>query len=108
VERKSYLGIRRPEHPHLCLEIHTSKPSGEKETSSNAVAKSIRQEVRPLFHRLDSQKTSMGFSGSSLFNNTDELFTLSVPRSFDSLEHARRSLDLLVASSPDLFALSME
>ncbi|KAH0405547.1 hypothetical protein KCU89_g144, partial [Aureobasidium melanogenum] len=45
---------------------------GEKETSSNAVAKSIRQEVRPLFHRLDSQKTLMGFSSSSLFNNTDE------------------------------------
>ncbi|KAI4750505.1 hypothetical protein E4T52_16938 [Aureobasidium sp. EXF-3400] len=72
---------------------------GEKETSSNAVAKSIRQEVRPLFHRLDAQKTLMGFSGSSLFNKTDELFILSVPRSFDSLEHAKRSLDLLVASS---------
>jgi hypothetical protein len=72
---------------------------GEKDASSNAVAKSIRQEVRPLFHRLDAQTTLMGFSGSSLFNNTDKLFTLSVPRSFDSLEHAKRSLDLLVASS---------
>lgn len=29
---------------------------GEKETSSNAVAKSIRQEVLPLLYRLDSQK----------------------------------------------------
>jgi hypothetical protein len=72
---------------------------GEEETSSNAVAKSIRQEVRPLFHRLDAQKTLMGFSGSSLFNNTDKLFSLSVPRSFDSLEHAKSSLDQLVASS---------
>jgi hypothetical protein len=72
---------------------------GEHETSSNAVAKSIRQEVRPLFHRLDAQSTLIGFSGSSLFNNTDKVFTLSVPRSFDSLEHAKSSLDLLVASS---------
>ncbi|KAI4848600.1 hypothetical protein E4T44_03840 [Aureobasidium sp. EXF-8845] len=45
------------------------------------------------------KKTLMGFSGSSLFHNTDKLFTLSVPRSFDSLEHAKRSLDLLVALS---------
>jgi hypothetical protein len=72
---------------------------GEKDASSNAVAKSIRQEVRPLFHRLDSQTTLMGFSGSSLFNHMDKLFTLSVPRSFDSFEHAKSSLDLLVASS---------
>jgi hypothetical protein len=81
---------------------------GEKETSSNAGAKSIRQEVRPLFHRLDFQKTLMGFSGSSLFDNTDILFTLSVPRLFDSFEHARRSLDLFVASSLGFFAPSVK
>lgn len=72
---------------------------GEKEASSNAIAKSIRQEVRPLFHRLDSQTTLMGFSGSSLFYHKDKLLTLSVPRCFDSFEHAKSSLDLLIASS---------
>jgi len=72
---------------------------GGKEASSNTIAKSIRQEVRPLFHRLDSQTTLMGFSGSSLFYHMDKLLTLSVPRSFDSFEHAKSSLDLLVASS---------
>ncbi|KAI4722392.1 hypothetical protein E4T48_01332 [Aureobasidium sp. EXF-10727] len=72
---------------------------GQKEASSNAIAKSIKQEVRPLFHRLDSQTTLMGFSGSSLFNHMDNLFSLSIPRSFDSFDHAKRSLDTLVASS---------
>jgi hypothetical protein len=72
---------------------------GEREPSSNAIAKSIKEEVRPLFHRLDSQTTLMGFSGSSLFYHMDKLLTLSVPRSFDSFEHAKSSLDLLVASS---------
>lgn len=71
----------------------------EKETSSNKIAKSIRQEIRPLFHRLDSQTTLMGFSGSSMFNHVDKLLALSIPRSFDSLEQAKISLDLLVASS---------
>ncbi|KAH0272092.1 hypothetical protein KCU91_g6926, partial [Aureobasidium melanogenum] len=71
----------------------------ENEASSNAIAKSIKQEVRPLFHRLDSQTTLMGFSGSNMFNHMDKLLALSIPRSFDGFEQAKTSLDLLIASS---------
>lgn len=71
----------------------------ENPSSSNANSKSIKQEVRPLFHRLDSQTTLMGYPASSLFNHMDKLLSLHTPRSFKDFEHAKTSLDLLVASS---------
>ncbi|KAI5244495.1 hypothetical protein E4T43_03830 [Aureobasidium subglaciale] len=71
----------------------------ETEASSNTIAKSIKQEIRPLFHRLDSQTTLMGFSGSNMYNDTDRLLSLHTPRSFDDFEHAKISLDTLVAST---------
>ncbi|KAI5205409.1 hypothetical protein E4T39_03128 [Aureobasidium subglaciale] len=71
----------------------------ETEASSNAIAKSIKQEIRPLLHRLDSQTTLMGFPGSNMYNDTDSLLSLHTPRSFDDFEHAKISLDTLVAST---------
>lgn len=78
--------------------LRSSQSQDLKDQVSNAYSLSIRQQVRPIFHRLEAQSTLVGQPVSALFNDLENIPVLKVPKIFADFEEAKVSLDSLIAS----------